>query len=82
MLLEVLLKHVDDKHVKILSKYVALQGEILKGREPIKGKDSRGHKPDQFVNEHYRMHDLIRGIYAPKKARMKFWGTLRWIVRH
>jgi len=31
---------VDDKHVKILTKYVALQGKILKGREPIKGKDS------------------------------------------
>jgi len=68
-LLESLLKKADDKHVKILSKYMTLQGEILKGREPIKGKDSRGHKPDQFVNEHYRMHDLIRGIYAPKKDK-------------
>ncbi len=59
---------LDDKHIKVLGKFATLQGELLKGRVPIKGKDSKGCRSDQFVDDYYRMHDLIRGIYAMKKS--------------
>ena len=62
-------KELNEKHIGVLTKFAALRGEILSGRIPIKGKDSKGCKPDQFVNNYYRMHDLIRGIYAYKDAK-------------
>ena len=52
----------------MLSKFLVLHGEILQGRIPIKGNDSKGCHPDQFVSDFYRMHDLIRGIYTPKQS--------------
>jgi len=59
-------KGVAEKHIRVLLKFATMQGEILKGRNPIKGTGPGGCEHDVFVDEPHRLHDLIRGIYVPK----------------
>ena len=56
----------DPDHLGLLKKFQELKFKVLKGREPIKGKDSNGIPPDEYVSSFHRLHDLIRGFYKPK----------------
>lgn len=54
-------------HKEILLKFDHLKGEVLLGKERIKGM-SKGETltADEFVSGPHILHDLIRGFYKPK----------------
>ena len=54
-------------HQALLRKFVALRGELLIGRAPVKGSTVAGIPPDSWVSDWHRLHDLIRGFYKPKR---------------
>lgn len=56
----------DKVHYGLLYKINELKGEILIGREKIKGLDGKGLEADGIIPEKHFLHDLIRGIYKPK----------------
>lgn len=58
----------EDLHNQILNKFQNLKGEELIGRAPVKGESSLQRVlPDQYVDRQHILHDLIRGMYKPKK---------------
>ena len=57
---------LENVHEETLRKFQALHGEILVGREPIKGTQASPKVPkDQYVSKEHILHDLIRGFYKP-----------------
>lgn len=58
--------YLDESHRGILMKFQSLQGELIVGKEGIKGIDSENRlQPDEFVPTQHILHDLIRGFYKP-----------------
>lgn len=55
-----------NNHLGLLEKIQNLKGQILIGRDSIKGHDGKGFPPDEFVSQIHFLHDLIRGFYKPK----------------
>jgi 5-methylcytosine-specific restriction protein B len=55
-----------NNHRGLLEKIQNLNGQLLKGRDAIKGPDGKGFPPDKFVSQIHFLHDLIRGFYKPK----------------
>ncbi len=53
-------------HYGLLQKIQLLKGQVLNGREKIKGIDGNGLEADEIIPEKHILHDLIRGIYKPK----------------
>lgn len=43
-----------------------LKGEILDGKEKIKGFDGKGLEADEIASQKHYLYDLIRWIYKPK----------------
>lgn len=57
---------MDDLHKGLLRKFEALKGELLIGKEAIKGINSKSKLPaDEYVSAPHILHDLIRGFYKP-----------------
>jgi len=69
---------IDKVHTQVLHKFQALHGQVLVGRDPIKGSQSSPKvKPDQYVSEEHILHDLVRGFYKPggKKYLLSYLAT-------
>ncbi|WP_416420553.1 hypothetical protein ACLZHR_09575 [Priestia aryabhattai] len=57
---------MDQLHREVLKKFEALKGNLLIGREVIKGVNSENRLPaDNYVSGPHILHDLIRGFYKP-----------------
>ncbi|WP_206911687.1 hypothetical protein IGL98_002385 [Enterococcus sp. DIV0840] len=56
----------EETHRQILFKFQALKGQVIYGKEQIKGVDKQRVLPDKYVATNHIMHDLIRGFYKPK----------------
>lgn len=57
---------MEDSQLGILKKFQYLKGELIIGREGIKGKNNIDKlPPDEFVPTSHILHDLIRGFYKP-----------------
>lgn len=69
---------IDKVHTQVLNKFQALHGQVLVGRDPIKGSQSSPKvKPDRYVSEEHILHDLVRGFYKPggKKYLLSYLAT-------
>lgn len=57
---------MEDYQLGILKKFQYLKGELIVGRNGIKGSNNIEKLPsDEFVNSPHILHDLIRGFYKP-----------------
>ena len=57
---------MDDFQLGILKKFQYLKGELIVGKNGIKGENSIDKLPaDEFVSSRHILHDLIRGFYKP-----------------
>jgi len=78
MLERTVFMEIDKVHTQVLHKFQALHGQVLVGRDPIKGSQSSPKvKPDQYVSEEHILHDLVRGFYKPggKKYLLSYLAT-------
>lgn len=61
---------MDEVHKGILRKFEALKGNLIVGKNRIKGEDSKRRlPPDSFVPEEHILHGLVRGFYIPAKKQ-------------
>jgi putative restriction endonuclease len=58
---------MNDLHKGILKKFEFLKGQLIIGKNGIKGDNGKRLPPDEFVSEEHILHDLIRGFYKPAK---------------